>query len=170
MPETLFLQLSRDIKRLHQRTLSLMLATQAEESQPYVSHAPFVALDGVYYVLMADGAVHTRHLQPQPQTGMLLLEDATAHDEDEADSTQMRLSWVVSARILPQQTARYQQVLLALQRRLGQMVGRLKHIQNVNIFELVPQYGRVMVGFTQTYAFSPQDLNRALAESATIGT
>ncbi len=160
MPETLFLQLSRDIKRLHQRTLSLMLATQAHESQPHVSHAPFVALDGVYYVLMSEGTAHSLDLQPQSQAGILLLEDAGTH---EADGTQMRLSWVVSAHILPQQASCYQQVLLELQQRFGQVVERLKQLQNVNIFELVPQHGRVMVGRAETHAFTPQDLSRALA-------
>lgn len=156
---------SADILRLHRNTKSLMLATQDQGGTPDVSCAPYVLIDGCYYILISELAAHTAHLQHAPQAAILLIEDeALSHNI----FARLRLSWVVMARMVAGSESCYTRIIDVLTQRLGQTVNLLKTMQDFRLCELRPQQGKLIAGFGQAYNLDARDLWSIVAQDAAM--
>lgn len=155
MPEAQIKEISADITRLHSNTQSLMLATQDEEGVSDISSAPYVFIDGCYYIFISELAAHTAHLKNAPQAAILLIEDEAVSRNIFA---RLRLSWVVMARMLATSEKQYLEVMHALEARFGSTVGLLKSLPDFRLCELRPQQGRLISGFGKAYSINAQDL------------
>lgn len=155
MPEAQLKEISADIVRLHSNTQSLMLATQDTEGESDISSAPYVFIDGCYYIFISELAAHTAHLKNAPQVAILLIEDEAISRNVFA---RLRLSWVVMARMLANTEAQYTQVMDALEKRFGNTVSLLKSLPDFRLCELRPQQGRLISGFGKAYSINAQDL------------
>lgn len=155
MPEAQLKEISADIVRLHSNTQSLMLATQDTEGESDISSAPYVFIDGCYYIFISELAAHTAHLKNAPQAAILLIEDEAISRNVFA---RLRLSWVVMARMLANTEAQYTQVMDALEKRFGNTVSLLKSLPDFRLCELRPQQGRLISGFGKAYSINAQDL------------
>lgn len=158
-------QLSDSLINLHDRSKTLMMATQTEASAPHISYSPYALIDGKYYVFLSELAEHTRHLTERPQASIMLI-------EDEQDTRNLyaraRLSWVAQASMIKRQTALFDAAMSQLKKRTGQTIGLLLSLNDFNLFELAPQHGRLILGFGQAYQIKPEDLLAVMTHEQSV--
>lgn len=151
--------IERDIKELHRKTHSLMLATLNEDGAPESSSAPYVMEDLKYYIFISGLAKHTRQLEKCPKAGALLI-------EDEADSknvfARLRLSWNLEARFVGKDEELWNKVLDKMAQELGKTVDILRTLPDFRLIELEPREGRLVSGFGKAYSVDAGDLRKAL--------
>jgi len=63
------------LKELIERQQSLLMATLDATGFPYLSYAPYVWVDGFFYVLMSQLAPYTAHVDSYPHVEVMLITD-----------------------------------------------------------------------------------------------
>lgn len=70
-------KLLKDFKKEFQ---SLILATLDEHNMPYTSYAPFVYVNGFYYVIISRMAKHYNNILKHPYISIMMIEDEAKTD------------------------------------------------------------------------------------------
>lgn len=147
-------RLQPEIEALRAQCRSLMLATLDEQGAPNVSYAPFVFLDGHYYVLVSEVARHGRNLKAVAKASLMLI-------EDEADSRQLyarvRLSHDAEVSQIARDSEHWNQAVDALTQRHGDLVTNLTRMADFSLFRLTPLQGLYVKGFGQAFEVSGDD-------------
>lgn len=148
-------RLGPEIAEFRQQCQTLQLATVDEAGQPNVSYAPFVMHDKAYYILISQIARHARNLLAQPKVSLMLVED-----EAQAKSifARKRLTFDASVQMVARDTEQWQQVIVLLTERFGEIVTGLSNLEDFVLFQLTPQQGLFVKGFGQAFQVSGEDL------------
>lgn len=136
---------------------TLLIATTNAKNKPEASYAPYVELEGHYYIFISTLAAHTQNLL-QTQMGSLLF----IEDEDKTNNlfARKRVNLHCTAEELARDAANYQLVLGLFHERFGKFMQLLATLPDFHLFCLSPQSGNYVAGFGQAYTLNGSDLSQ----------
>lgn len=148
-------RLGPEIKEFRQERRTLQLATVDAEGRPNVSYAPYVQNQEGYFVLISKIARHARNLLENPNVSLMMI-------EDEESSKQLfarkRLTFDAVANVVERDTEMWQQVVVQMKERFGEIIDGLSQLEDFVLFNLKPESGLFVKGFGQAYQVSGDDL------------
>lgn len=136
------------VMELVESTQSLILATVDADGNPVSSYAPFVLIDGSFYIYVSFMAKHTKNLQDRKKASIMFIEDESASKQIYART---RLTINTDAILVEKETPLFSQALTALKDRHGKVVDILAEMTDFVLFELKPQRGAYVNGFGSAY-------------------
>lgn len=136
------------VMELVESTQSLILATVDADGNPVSSYAPFVLIDGSFYIYVSFMAKHTKNLQDRKKASIMFIEDESASKQIYART---RLTINTDAVLVEKETPLFSQTLTALKDRHGKVVDILAEMTDFVLFELKPQRGAYVNGFGSAY-------------------
>ncbi|WP_108649198.1 heme utilization protein HutZ [Dongshaea marina] len=144
-------RLGPEIESFIEERKTLQLATLTPDGKPSISYAPFVCLDGKFYVLLSDIARHGRNLQSSPQLSLMMIEDESGAKQLYA---RRRLTYEASASLIQRDSQIWVEALEALQQRFGEIIEGLSRMADFKLYCLEPLSGRYVKGFGQAFEIS----------------
>jgi len=136
------------VMELVESTKSLILATVDAEGNPVSSYAPFVLIDGSFYIYVSFMAKHTKNLQDRKKVSIMFIEDETAGKQIYART---RLTVNSEAQLVEKENSLFVQAIDALKERHGKVVDILAEMTDFVLFELKPKSGAYVNGFGSAY-------------------
>lgn len=134
---------------------AVMIATCDRQAYPSASHAPYVAVDGDFYIYVSELVVRTQHLLETGRASLLFA-------EDERDSPNLfarrRLSLICEAVevCLPSDLAG--KVFACFRERFGSQFTPLLELADFHLFRLHPLSGLYVAGFGRAFALEDEGL------------
>ncbi len=155
-----FTEVETAYREFPNRVQSLMLSTVTETGQPQASYAPFIMTsDRTFYVFVSGLSSHTQNLKSTPKAGILII-------EDEAQTAQIfarkRLMYDCTVHLIPRHDPQWTQKVDRFKVRFGNLIDMLRQLPDFELFELVPQAGRFVLGFGAAYEMDPRDRFRLI--------
>ena len=140
-----------------QRQQTVILATQNSKSLPMASYAPFILIEGKFYIYVSDLAAHTENLMHHADLGLLLIED-----EQTADNlfARKRASIQGRAQEIARESESWHKVMELYVAQLGETAALLKSLQDFHLFQIQPCHATFVKGFAQAYELSGEDLKQ----------
>ena len=143
-----------------ERVQSLMLSTLTAEGQPQASYAPFVTgSDRAFYIFVSGLSSHTQNLKAIARAGILLI-------EDEAQASQIfarqRLMYDCTVELIERHNPEWTTWADRFSARFGNLIQMLRQLPDFQIFRLMPQSGRFVVGFGAAYEIDPSNFSRLI--------
>ena len=143
------------ILALRTRFKTIILGTASPEGEPDASVAgAILATDGSFCIYVSGLATHTHHLLATGRASVLLAEDESATTQPLA---RRRLTFPCTAERIARDTADFTTSMHALRETLGPAFDLLAHLGDFQLIRLVPQRGRLVAGFGETYDLNPHD-------------
>ena len=141
-----------------ERVQSLMLSTIAVDGQPHASYAPFIMdSDRTFYIFVSGLSTHTQNLKATGKVGLLLI-------EDEAQANQIfarqRLMYDCTVELIERHDPQWTIWVDKFAACFGNLITMLRQLPDFQMFRLVPQAGRFVVGFGAAYEVDPSNLSR----------
>ncbi|WP_221796742.1 HugZ family protein [Oceanobacter mangrovi] len=127
---------------------SLILATVSADGLPESSYAPFIQLDGRFYIYISELASHTQNLLVKPVASLLLIE---AEQDARNLFARKRATIQVHAQVISRDAEDWQRILDQMAEQLGDMIGLVRQLTDFHLFELQPQSAGFVVGFGKAY-------------------
>jgi putative heme iron utilization protein len=141
---------------------SLMLSTVSPEGIPQASYAPYVMDEAYHLYIFASGlSAHTQNLLHTPRAGVLLIQDEARAEQIFA---RRRITYDCQVHRLERQSAVWEERANALEQRFGQIIQMLRQLADFQLFQLIPQSGRFILGFGAAYEVDPNALNQLLPQ------
>lgn len=135
------------------RRQSLILSTLNVDGTPHASYAPFVMdEDYTFYIYISGLSTHTQNLEHQGITSILLIDDES---ETQQIFARNRLTYDCQALTLDRETLTWDLVVNRFETRFGPIIQMLRQLGDFQIFKLIPQSGRFVVGFGAAYDIDP---------------
>lgn len=147
-------RLGPEIEAFREAKLTLQLATVDENGVPNVSYAPFVFNEGCYFVLISEIAKHTRNLLVNPQASLQLIEDEGSAEKIFARN---RLTYQASVHLIERETELWQDVIIQMQGRFGEIIDGLSQLADFKLIKLKPIQGVYVKGFGQAFQVMVDD-------------
>lgn len=140
------------------RFTTVILGTTSTDGEPEASVAgAIVATDGSFRIYVSGLAAHTRHLLATGRASVLLVEDESVAAQPLA---RRRLTFPCTAEPVTRATADFASAMRALREKLGPAFDLLANLGDFQLFRLVPQRGRLVAGFGETYDIDPLDWSK----------
>ena len=136
------------VKELVKSMQSLILATVDAEGNPVSSYAPFVLIDGSFYIYVSYMAKHTKNLQDRKKASVMFIEDETTGKQIYART---RLTMNSEANLIEKENPLFAQAIDGLKERHGKVVDVLAEMTDFVLIELKPQRGAYVNGFGSAY-------------------
>lgn len=133
----------------HHRTL--VLATADGDGTPLASYAPYLWLDGAFHLYLSRLSAHTANLGRTLRASAMIIEDEMASAEIFA---RRRVIFQCRASIVAGESVSAEMLLDAMQHRLGDVVGTLRHLPDFTLFRLDPEAGTYVEGFGRAYTIT----------------
>jgi len=143
-------------RRANFRTVFLATASSTGEPEASVVAA---ALDahGAFLIHVSGLAAHTRQLRETGRASLLLAEDEAATTQPLA---RRRLTWRCTAEFLTPADDEFPVSVNSLRARFGPAFELTLTLPDFQLIRLVPQSGRLVAGFGETYDVDPADWTR----------
>ncbi|GAB6071096.1 heme utilization protein HutZ [Thiomicrorhabdus hydrogeniphila] len=144
---------------------TLILSTQDREGVIETSVAPFVFIDGVFYIYISELAKHTQNLMQQLQSfeanptldddfvqisGLLLADE----NQTEQLFARERITLQLTVAKVSKESEKYQTIISLLSKEFGEVVTMLKSLPDFHMFALTTIKGGYVRGFGQAFAFN----------------
>lgn len=136
---------------------TVLMATTNTMNQPEASYAPYLELNGNYFIFISELALHTKNLLQTKQCSLLFIED---ENKTKNLFARQRVSLQCHAEIIQKDSAHYQATLTLFQERFGKFIQLLQTLPDFHLFCLKPQSGNYIAGFGQTYTLSGSELSQ----------
>lgn len=136
---------------------SVILATSNHDGEPQASYAPFILVEGRFYIYVSELAAHTENLMHHADLGLLLIED-----EQTADNlfARKRASIQATAQEIARDSDHWQQTMDCFVAQHGDTAALLKTLADFHLFELRAQKATFVKGFAQAYELSGEHLSQ----------
>lgn len=138
----------KEINKLHESTLSLILSTMNSQRELETSYTPYIYQENAYYFLISELAPHTQNIQINPFFSLLIIEDEACAKNIYARN---RLVYKAIASKLDKSDQDHQEILHRLSQRAGKTVELLKTMPDFLLFEATPEQGRLILGFGKAF-------------------
>lgn len=140
-----------EYRELIARFDSLLMATCNGQGVPEASYAPYLAVEGDYYIYISDLAQHTANLRSQVQCSVLFIED-----EQDAKNlfARRRVKFTCTATEIERDSEQFAVIMEQCVQRFGNFMQLLRTLNDFRLFQLCPQQGNYVAGFGQAYQIS----------------
>ena len=147
MPDTKPESPEQHLQSLLERCKTLQLATTGAAGAE-ASYCPFIFRDGAFYVFTSELASHTVNMLSNPALGIMLITDESASRNLFARS---RLTLQCQAEKLARDNQQWPELMEQMQQRHGDTVALLRTLADFHLFRLMPESGRLIIGFGKAY-------------------
>lgn len=136
---------------------TVLLATVGKEGVPEASYAPYVIINGRYYVYVSELAAHTGNMLTTGKVGLLFIEN-----ECDAKSlfARRRLASRADVVEISRSGVEFGQVLEAFTDKFGAIIDTLRDLQDFRLMQLTPSSGRFVSGFGRAYNITGEELDQ----------
>ncbi len=135
---------------------TLQIASVDEQGNPHASYAPFTRVNGQFVMLLSDVSRHARNLKQQQKASLMLIESET---DAKHLFARKRLTLDCQTSNLDKESDAGQALLQQLETKFGDIVGRLKVLEDFNLFTFTPEQAVYVKGFGQAFNLNG-DLNQ----------
>jgi heme iron utilization protein len=146
-------KLGHECRQFLEQFKTLILSTADENGVPDASTAPYVLLDGHFYILVSELARHTTHLLRNQRCCAFFV-------DDESSSVNLfarkRLSIHCEVTTQNPTQPQSQDILDRLAEKFGPTVGMLRQLPDFHLLQLRPIACNFVRGFGQAFRFEPQ--------------
>ncbi|MGJ3241743.1 MAG: HugZ family protein [Opitutales bacterium] len=147
--------LHRSYRELIDGAKTLTLGTADAQGEPHASYAPFFRdAAGDFHVFVSDLAEHAGNLRDTGRASVMIIEDEAAAEHL---SARRRATFACRAVPVERDTDDWNTRMDAFQAVQGEGIGRLRKLLDFTLYRLVPEHGRVVLGFGQAFKVSPED-------------
>ena len=129
---------------------SLLLGTLDKADEAELSYAPFIDLDGEFFILISGLASHTGNLTRHPVAQVMFIDDESAVEQAYA---RRRLRFSCNARQCVRADKEWQTLLPQFRERFGEIVNTLTSLPDFQLFCLTPLHGNWVKGFGKAFEF-----------------
>lgn len=142
-------QQQQDLEALLDKSKSLILASVDAKGGADASYSPFVRDDdGNLYIYVSTLAKHTRNLRSAKAASVMIIED----EQDAASLyARRRLTLDCSVEPIERDSPPFEERMQIFQQRFGEIIDTLAGMKDFHLFRLVPQTGRLVLGFGAAY-------------------
>ncbi len=142
------------IAQFRDKLRTVVLGTASADGAPEASVASAVLGPGGTLVVYVSGlAAHTRNLRANGRVSVLLAEGEPAAAQPLA---RRRLTLACTATAIARDSAEFLPLVAEFRTRFGPTIDLLASMPDFQLFRLVPQRGRLVVGFGQAYEIEPR--------------
>ena len=136
---------------------TVLIASTSTQNIPEASYAPYLELEGRYYIFISELAVHTQNLLQTHVCSLLFIEDE-AHTKNLF--ARQRVSLQCRAEALERNSTAYLPILALFHERFGKLIPLLQTLPDFHLFCLTPNSGNYVAGFGKAYSLSGSDLGQ----------
>lgn len=136
------------VKELVERSKSIILGTVDAEGNPNASYAPFVQVDGKFYILVSFMARHTKNLRDRKKVSMMFIEDETTSKQLFARE---RLTIDAEAEQVESGSEAWNTIVGKLKETHGKVVDVISNMGDFILIALQPVKGAYVNGFGSAY-------------------
>jgi putative heme iron utilization protein len=134
---------------------TLTLGTVDADGEPHASYAPYFRDEaGDFHVFVSDLAEHADNLRETGRASVMIIEDEAAAQHL---SARRRATFACAAVPVERETDDWNARMDAFQAEQGEGIGRLRKLLDFTLYRLVPEHGRVVLGFGQAFKVTPDD-------------
>jgi len=140
-----------EFEELRESLKTIQLATLDSDGQPQASYAPYVRVEGKYYLYLSDLAKHAANLIANRSVGLLLIES-----EENCRNLFARRRIVLQgeARTIERDSSLFTQVLAEFKGQFGGIIKVIEPLQDFHLFQVTPISGRFVRGFAEAFEMS----------------
>jgi heme iron utilization protein len=133
----------------HIKTVSL--ATLDSQGLPACSYAPYVWLEGNFYLFLSGLAAHCKNLQVRPVCEIMLVED-----EAEAKNLFARKRAMIrcAGNVVSRESDSFASIVSCYRQKFGPTIDMLVSLPDFTLFRLLPQCGTLVLGFGNSLPIS----------------
>lgn len=136
---------------------SLLMATSSIDGIPNASYAPYVIVQGDYYVFISELSAHTQNLKQNNALSVLFIEDECRAKQIFA---RQRVTYQCHANKIDRQDERFDAVIKVLTERFGDIISMLDSLKDFHLFRLHPIKGTYVQGFARAFAIEGENLQQ----------
>ena len=134
---------------------TLLLATTDADGKPNASYAPYLNVEGRFYIYISELAQHTQNIQASKRASILFIEN---EEMAEHPFVRKRLTLDCSVTEISRPSPQFAETLDAFQDMFGGLMKMLRNLADFHLFCLLPQQANFVLGFGQAYRFSGEEL------------
>jgi putative heme iron utilization protein len=135
---------------------SLYLATCNAAAEPEASYAPYVKLDGSYYIYVSELSAHTANLAATKRCSVLFIESET---EAKNIFGRRRLTLQCDAIECSRESAKFELMMDKFVEKFGDFINMIRKLNDFHLYQLHPQRGAYVAGFAQAYTLTGEGLS-----------
>jgi len=157
--------MAKDLNEFLENFKSVSISTLDEKGNPFSSYAPFIKIDGKYYVYISDMAKHTSNLKRKDICSLFFAEDESTCSNIFA---RKRAMVQCNAKKIEQDSQNEESKLSAFKEKFGdKMIDMLKGMKDFHVFEFTPFYGEAVFGFGKAYNLGGDDFSQFVNRPST---
>lgn len=146
-------QLAVESRRFSEQYQTLLLSTTDSDGRPDASYAPYLEVDGHFYLFISDLATHTKNLRQQPFASVMFIENEELAEHPFA---RKRLVYQCQAEFVENSAANYESLLEQMTNRFGALMQTLRSLSDFHLLRLEPTSGTFVAGFGKAFDVDPQ--------------
>lgn len=157
---TSFSEIQAAYLQFPEQVQSLILSTVSVEGQPHASYSPFVrGSDRAFYIFVSGLSTHTQNLKAVPKAAILLIEDETQARQIFA---RQRLMYDCTVQLIERHDPNWTIWVDQFKANFGNLIDMLRQLPDFQIFRLIPQSGRFVIGFGAAYEVDSSNIERLM--------
>lgn len=137
-------QIIEEFKNFDDDKYSLMIATTSLENEPLTNYAPFVKLDGNYYISVSANMPHFTNMIRTNKAHILIIED-----ESNAAHIYARKRLYFSAECAVENDE--EKIFKLFDERYGDKLSFLREMKDFKIIKMIPKEKSLVLGFGAAY-------------------
>ena len=145
---------------------STVLSTIDQEGLPFTSYAPFIKVEGKYYVYLSAMAKHTKNLEKNQNISLFFIEDENSCENIFA---RKRAILQCNSKKLPRDTEEFDKLIEIFEQTHGQTMKMLKKMTDFSIYEFSPFKGEAVFGFGEAYNIGGENFDELLQREGQTG-
>jgi putative heme iron utilization protein len=128
---------------------SIILGTAELNGEPNASYAPFIMDENQnIYIYISYITQHAKNIANNENVSVMFIED---EKESGKIFARKRLTYQCKGKIIPFDTEKWQFAIGAFTNKFGKIIENFKSMEDFNIFQLIPNKGRFVIGFGAAY-------------------
>lgn len=129
---------------------SLMISSINPDGLPHMSYAPFIEVEGRFFICISAIAFHAQNLKNNPKASIMIIED-----ESEAKNSfaRKRVTFDTNVHYIPRDDRRFLQLMPLFQDKFGEKATIYTTMSDFMLFEFMPYGGRAVFGFGDAYDY-----------------
>ena len=145
---------------------STVLSTIDQEGLPFTSYAPFIKVDGKYYVYLSLMAKHTKNLEKNQNISLFFIED---ENSCENIFGRKRVVLQCTSKKLPRDNQEFDELIQIFETTHGTTMKMLKTMTDFSIYEIAPFKGEAIFGFAQAYDVGGENFDELIERKGQSG-
>jgi len=141
-----------EFKRFHKDHMTLVMATVDEQGVPNASYAPYVEVEGRFYIYVSELAAHTRNLLDRSDVSVFFVENESLANHPFG---RRRVTYQCKAHEIVRESEQFASTMPRFAEKFGSLIDKtLFHLNDFHLFGLQPVDAVYVQGFARAFEIS----------------